>query len=182
VLKTLRLILREPAGDDAPALSAYYRRNAARFSRWEPARADDVEVQRAWIDERQRARRADHATGFLVFEAAGGALTGVVTLDGFSERPRGAMLSYSIDASCEGRGYASEAVACTIAYAFDVLGLDVLTAYYHPGNARSGRLLERQGFRIIARTDPVPGFEALMRPQVVAERTRAASGLPAADV
>ena len=93
----------------------------------------------------------------------------MVTLDGFSwEDPPSAMLAYSVDGAYEGRGYASEAVGRVVQYAFEELGLGSLSAYYHPDNARSGRLLERLGFAVAHRTPVIPGLEALMRPQVAA--------------
>ena len=83
------------------------------------------------------------------------------------------MVHYSVDGGYEGRGYAAEALAAVLAYAFDVLALDEISAYYHPDNARSGRLLQRLGFRVVAIT-PVPaGFEHLMKPQVWAALARA---------
>jgi RimJ/RimL family protein N-acetyltransferase len=46
-----------------------------------------------------------------------------------------------------GHGYATEAARVVIAYAFDVLGAASLFAGHHPGNAASGRLLAKLGFR-----------------------------------
>ncbi|MCE5233506.1 MAG: GNAT family N-acetyltransferase [Mizugakiibacter sp.] len=45
------------------------------------------------------------------------------------------------------RGLAEEAGRATIAYAFDVLGLQALFAGHHPHNDASRRMLEKLGFR-----------------------------------
>jgi ribosomal-protein-alanine N-acetyltransferase len=169
---TDRLILRGPADGDAEPLRAYYRRNAERFAPWEPARPDDVRSHAEWIGaQAAEQRRTGFPPTFLAFAQDGGDLVAVVTLDGFSaEDPPSAMLSYTVDGAYEGRGYASEAVARVVRHAFEERGLAVLSAYYHPDNARSGKLLERLGFTVTARTPVIPGFEHLMRPRVVAVR------------
>ena len=156
----------------------YYRRNAERFAPWEPDRPDDTAFHAAWIAaHREEQRRSGHPQSFLAFAKDAPDLVGVVSLDGFSaEEPPGAMLSYTVDGAYEGRGYASEAVGRVVRWAFEERGLGALTAYFHPDNARSGKLLERLGFAIVARTPVVPGFERLMRPQVIAVRRAAAAG------
>jgi len=169
---TERLMLREPLEDDAETLRDYYRRNARRFAPWEPDRPDDTEFHAAWIAaQRDEERRSGHPPSFLAFARDAPDLVGTVTLDGFStDDPPRAMLSYTVDGAYEGRGYASEAVGRIVRWAFEERGLAALTAYFHPDNARSGNLLERLGFTIVARTPVVPGFEHLMRPRVIAER------------
>lgn len=169
-MTTDRLRLREPETHDAESLRDYYRRNAERFAPWEPPHADEVAWHARWVDETAERRRAGSGASFLAF-AASGDLVGVVQLSGFSEEePRTAMLSYTVDGEYEGRGYASEAVGRIVQYAFEELGLAALLAYYHPDNARSEALLQRLGFSVVARSPVIPGFEHLMRPQVVAER------------
>ena len=170
MMTTDRLELREPGTADAELLRDYYRRNAERFAPWEPHRPDDLAFHARWIaDARARPDRADRPAAFLAFRKEVADLVAVVTLDGFSsEDPPSAMLAYSVDGAYERQGYASEAVARVIRYAFEALGLSSLSAYYHPDNARSAKLLERLGFAIVGRTPVVPGLEALMRPQVMA--------------
>jgi len=167
---TDRLTLREPEESDAETLRDYYRRNAERFAPWDPPRPDDLAFHAQWIeDKREERRRSGWASVFLAYAKDAPDLVSVVALDGFtSEGLRSAMLSYSVDASYEGRGYAGEAVGRVIRYAFDELGLGTLSAYYHPDNERSAKLLERLGFRIVGRSPEIAGFEHLIRPQVLA--------------
>ena len=177
MLETERLTLRPPAEDDAEALRDYYRRNAERFAPWEPDRSDDTAFHAAWVGaQREELRRSGYPPSFLAFAKDVSALVGVVSLDGFTaEDPPGAMISYTVDGAFEGRGYASEAVGRVVRWAFEERGLAVLSAYFHPDNVRSGNLLGRLGFTVVARTPVVPGFEHLMRPQAIAVR-RAADG------
>jgi [ribosomal protein S5]-alanine N-acetyltransferase len=171
-IETARLLLREPTADDATLLADYYRRNAARFEQWEPARPAGPEAQRRWIAEVRAQRAAGAGATFLALDRAlaDAQLAGVVALSGFSVDPPGAMLDYSVDAAYEGRGFASEAVAALLDYGERELGRYTIGAYYDPGNARSAALLQRLGFRVAYQTPPIPN---VMRAQVCALRERA---------
>ncbi len=162
--------LREPDDGDVELVRAYYRRNAARFLPWEPVPADTTEAFRSWIGARRAESRAGGAVSFLAFSHGTDDLAAIVTLGGFSNEGEGpsAMVSYTVDGAFEGLGIASEAVRRVLLHARETLGLRSLSAYYHPDNARSERLLQRLGFVEVARTTAIPGFEHLMRPNVVA--------------
>jgi ribosomal-protein-alanine N-acetyltransferase len=168
-LETERLILRRPFESDAPSLLAYHARNEDRIARWEFKRSDDVAEHAKWIAWHGEERAAGRARSWLAHDRADARnLIALVQLDAITATPqRSAMISYSVDGAYEGRGYAREAVAAVVAYAFGTLGLDTISANYDPGNERSGGLLTRLGFVEVARTAVVPGFEGLMRAQVL---------------
>jgi ribosomal-protein-alanine N-acetyltransferase len=180
VLATPRLVLRAPSADDAAVLCAYHVRNDARFAPWEPHRGIAVADHLAWIAWRQAEYEAGRAASFLAFDGqAGDTLVAQVNLDAITHTPDStAMLSYTVDGAYEGRGYAREAVAATIAYAFETLDLRSLSATYDPANARSGGLLRRLGFAVIAQTPVIPGMERHMRAQVLAGLSRAVEPPP----
>ncbi len=169
-------MLREPNDDDAAALLAYHMRNEPRFSLWEPKRGTDVAQHLQWIQWRRAEGEAGRARTFLGFDRADSAgLVGSFNLDSVTRYPESsAMLSYSVDGAYEGQGYAREAVAALVAHAFDELALGSLSATYDPANARSGGLLARLGFRIVAQTPVIPGMERIMRAQVLAMLERPA--------
>jgi [ribosomal protein S5]-alanine N-acetyltransferase len=174
-VETERLILREAVAGDAPALLAYHLRNDERFSRWEPKRGTEQAQHLQWIAWRRKETDAGNALTLLAFDrTAPESLVGLVNLDGFTRQPqRTAMLSYSVDGAYEGRGYAREACEAMIAYAFETLDLRELNATYDVANARSGGLLARLGFTVIASTPVIPGMERLMRAQSLAVLARA---------
>jgi ribosomal-protein-alanine N-acetyltransferase len=174
-LETERLVLREPLDDDAPVLLAYHLRNDERFAPWEPKRGTEAAQHLHWIRWRRTETDAGNALTFLAFDrAAPETLVAVVSLDGFSREPeRTAMLSYTVDGAYEGKGYAREACEAMIAYAFETLDLQGLTATYDVANARSGGLLARLGFTVVASTPVIPGMERLMRAQSLAALSRA---------
>ncbi len=170
-----RLSLREPLETDASLLLAYHVRNAARFAPWGPAAPGALSEHRHWIVWRREQSAGARGRSFLAFDrAVPQQLAGLVNLDAIEREPvPGAMLSYSIDAAYEGRGYAREAVAAVVAQAFGALGLVRLVAHYHPANERSGALLRRLGFTIEAAAPEIPpALRGLMRPQVMAALTR----------
>jgi ribosomal-protein-alanine N-acetyltransferase len=174
-LETDRLVLREPVAGDAPALLAYHMRNAERFAPWEPKAPTEVAQHAQWVAWRRTQTAAGNALTLLTFDrAAPEALVAIVSLDGFTRAPeRTAMLSYTVDGAYEGKGYAREACAALIAHAFSVLDLQSLNATYDVANARSGALLARLGFTVIASTPVIPGMERLMRAQSLAVLARA---------
>jgi ribosomal-protein-alanine N-acetyltransferase len=170
-----RLVLRESLETDASLLLAYHARNAARFAAWGPAPPGALPEHMNWIAWRREQSAGARGRSFLAFDrAVPRQLAGLVNLDGIErEREPGAMLSYSIDAAYEGRGYAREAVAAVVAHAFDALGLVRLVAHYDPANERSGALLRRLGFVIEAAAPEIPPvLRGLMRPQIMAALTR----------
>lgn len=175
-LETARLLLREPVADDAAALLAYHDRNRERIERWDPPRGTELAQHAAWIAWRSGESAAGRARSWIAFDRAHpGAVAGEVQLDGITQAPQHtAMIAYSVDGAYEGKGYASEAVAAVIAYGFGALALRSLTATYDPSNERSGALLHRLGFTEVARTAAIPGFEHLMRAQVLMTRARPA--------
>jgi RimJ/RimL family protein N-acetyltransferase len=168
-LSTPRLHLREPGDHDAGIVRDYFDRNAARLEAWGSGSVSIPSARSGeWIGWRRSQIALGHARSYLAFSDS--ALAGIVELDGISAGPpASAMIGYSIDASFEGRGVASEAVGSVLRYAFEDLRLDVVVAHYHPKNVRSASLLDRNGFQMQAVLTDVPSdVRALMRPQVMA--------------
>ena len=65
------------------------------------------------------------------------------------------LLAWRLARAHWGKGYAHEAAAAAVAYAFDVIGLDELVAFTVPANARSRRVMERLGMN----RNPAGDFE-----------------------
>lgn len=66
-----------------------------------------------------------------------------------------AEMEYCISRSRWGLGYANEALAAVIAFAFSHTGFEKLEAYHREENEKSGRVLEKSSMR---RTDTVQRF------------------------
>lgn len=151
-LQTERLVLEPLHVKHAGAFLEYLDRNRTHFDRWEPSRDESFYT----LEEQERilARSAaDAACGMLVrfaaFERGGSEIVANVNL---WEIRRGvahaAVIGYTVDATREGRGYATEAAGAVVRYAFDVLNLHRLETSYQPSNERSGRVLRKLGFSV----------------------------------
>ena len=57
------------------------------------------------------------------------------------------MLGYVLDEPYWGKGYMTEAVRGALRFAFDKLGLELVSVYHFPFNDRSRRVIEKCGFR-----------------------------------
>jgi RimJ/RimL family protein N-acetyltransferase len=121
----------------------------------------DPEVMRYWstppfasvkeaLDLLAGIRAGFHDRRFFqwgVQEIATGELVGTCTLFYLIPAHRRAEIGYALARPRWGSGLGSDAVRTLVGFAFDTLGLHRLEADVDPRNARSLRLLERQGFR-----------------------------------
>ena len=156
----LRLI----AGDAgiAPAVCEFQRRNRRHFAPWDPPTADSfytVEAQATRVATGLAAFTNDTAYRYWLIDAtrAGGARlpTSDVEVIGslhFSQVSRGAfqsaMLGYALDEAHVGQGLMTEAITAGLGEMFSPrVNLHRVQAAYRPENVRSGRVLERLGFR-----------------------------------
>jgi ribosomal-protein-alanine N-acetyltransferase len=61
------------------------------------------------------------------------------------------MVGYTIDPSEQGNGYATEAVAALVDYAFETLGADLVRAYADADNVASVRVADKVGLGVVER-------------------------------
>ena len=143
-----RILLRRFRPADAEALAAYRNDPAvARYQGWKtPWPAEEA--------TRFVASLAGLAPGtagrwfqFAVGLAEDDALIGDCALHCTRDDPRQAELGCSFGRAHQGKGYAGEAVAALLAYAFTKLDLHRVFAFTDVRNAPARRLLERTGFR-----------------------------------
>ena len=151
-LCTERLRL-EPFGPPhASGVFAYYDRNRAHLEPWEPDRSPDFyTLEHHARDAERSAVAAAHGESarFVAFERDADEIVALINLWNIRRGvAQAAIIGYSVDARCEGRGYATEAVGAVVAYAFTTLNLHRLETSYQPTNARSGRILRKLGFAV----------------------------------
>lgn len=160
-----------PGEADAPAIAAYYARNESAFARWGEARSHDAAVHASELAfaARRSSRTEAMFTSFLRTDEAQTTIVGLVFLSAMSfARAPTATLGYNVDAAYEGHGYASEAVACVLAYAAREFGIRHVLAYYACENIRSGALLARLGFATVGETYVVPHHGRFDEPHLIA--------------
>jgi ribosomal-protein-alanine N-acetyltransferase len=151
-LMTDRLSLVHMAAGHAVPLLDFLHRNQRHLAPWDPPHPAGSDRPEYWESQCERAAE-EFAEGlvarWLLFER--GEASRVIGRINYTQIARGpfqsCMLGYAIDAQLQSRGLMHEALAATIAYVFDVMRLHRIQANYVPDNVRSGRLLQRLGFR-----------------------------------
>ena len=150
---TERLLLRRSRPEDADAISAYRSDpDVHRYQGWERTDPDGI---RAEISE-MSGRVPGEPGGWVqlsVEERDGGQLVGDVGLSPADGESGVIKVGYTIAPAFQGRGYATEAVASLVAYAFDTLGAHVVRAYASAENIPSVRVAEKVGMRLRERIE-----------------------------
>jgi ribosomal-protein-alanine N-acetyltransferase len=147
----MRLELRQLGESDAPAVLAYFLRNAEFRAPWAPSPPADF-----FSEEHQRQRLASDAEAaaagraFRFWLVPRTAAAGVIGMVAANNIVRGAFqschLGYEIDGRFGGQGLMPEAV-CTVAdWLLGELGLHRIEANIMPRNQRSIRVAQKAGF------------------------------------
>jgi RimJ/RimL family protein N-acetyltransferase len=134
--------------DDLPArVDAWHDRGLMRFMLQPAPRQITLEAAQAWLDARERRRRAGEALFLVVAEPESDCAVGAVWLWNVDAAERRGEIGYWLLRPARGRGYATRAVELLCRYAFEELGLARLELFTMPENAASIRLARRTGFR-----------------------------------
>jgi RimJ/RimL family protein N-acetyltransferase len=150
-ITTERLRLRRSTANDAEAISRY--RSDPEVHKMQGWERTDPEGVRIEIEEMARRRPGEPGgwVQFTVEERNDGALVGDVGLSPADGEPGVIKVGYTIDPRFQRRGYASEAVAALVDYAFETLDAHIVRAYAGAENAASIRVMEKVGMRLIER-------------------------------
>ena len=146
-LTTDRLLLREFAGDDWPAVLAYQSDPLyLRYYSWTQRTAKDVQAfVRRFIDWQGEEPRKNFQ--FAVILRAKGRLIGSCGIRIGQGNGRKADLGYEIAPRYWGQGYATEAARAVVAFGFGDLRLHRIWASCLAENVASARVLEKLGMR-----------------------------------
>ncbi|MEX2439629.1 MAG: GNAT family N-acetyltransferase [Actinomycetota bacterium] len=147
-IETARLVLRRSRVEDAETIAGY--RSDPEVSRYQGWERTDLEGVQASIGEMAELVPGEPGwVQFSVEERGSGTLIGDVGLSPAEDEPGVVKLGYTMAPSAQGKGYATEAVAALVDYAFDTLGADVVRAYASAENLPSHRVAEKAGLRLI---------------------------------
>jgi [ribosomal protein S5]-alanine N-acetyltransferase len=141
-LRTERLLLREPALADAPAVLVF--RGDPRVQRFNDEPLRDVGAAEAFIRFLRADSAADNRRHLAI--TADGEVVGLIGLHTWQHHHQRAELGYEMAVFRWGQGIASEAARAVIDYGFTDMRLHRIQAHTIAGNHRSVRLLERLGF------------------------------------
>jgi len=143
VTESDRLLLRQFRREDhAPLMDIF---GDAEVMRYGDGVRSAVWVTRWLLEEERRYRTTGYGRWAVVRK--GSAVLGYCGLTPISDvcGPSEVAVDYRLARRYWEQGYASEAVAATIAYGFGVLGFGRLVATIDPGNAASIRVAEKSG-------------------------------------
>lgn len=108
-----------------------------------------LEWQLQDIENHQHGADTDQSYAFGIFLQETDELIGRIAITGISRGPaQHANLGYFLAEEHNGKGYMTEAVKQCVAFAFRELHLHRIQAGVMPRNLRSGRVLEKAGFRV----------------------------------
>jgi ribosomal-protein-alanine N-acetyltransferase len=146
-----RVAIRAFGYGDVAELTDLRIRNREFLEPWEPRRSAGFFTeggQRAEIERDRHEWSADRTYAFAIVELPDGAMRGRIALANVVRGAwENATVGYFVDEPACGRGYASEAVALALRFAFGPCRLHRVQAAVMPHNARSIRVLEKNGLR-----------------------------------
>jgi RimJ/RimL family protein N-acetyltransferase len=146
-LRTDRLTIRRFRPEDAAAFAGYRADpDVARYQSWDAytrAMAETFVAEMAALHPGMPGEWFQ----FAVADPSSDELVGDVALRVDAEDPSRAELGFTLAPANQGKGYATEAVARVIAYAFERLGAETVFAIADARNDASIALLERIGMR-----------------------------------
>ncbi|MDR9856260.1 GNAT family N-acetyltransferase [Paenibacillus sp. VCA1] len=145
-LETERLILREITKEDTESIFACFSNGEAMRYYGQDAFEHREQAERliGFFADSYREKRGIR-WGIERKDAPG--LIGTVGFNAWSPKHRRAEIGYEIHPDHWRKGYASEAVACILAYGFEALSLARIGAVVYTENAASSRMLIKLGFR-----------------------------------
>ena len=143
-LQTARLVLRPFTLADAPAVRRLAGERDVAATTLNIPHPYEEGVAEDWIRTHAPRFESGELATFAITERGTGELLGAIGLAITPQHER-AEMGYWIGKSYWGRGYATEAAAAMLAYAFDVLGLNRVHATHLTRNPASGRVMHKVG-------------------------------------
>lgn len=147
VLETSRLLLRPLDYCDGPALFAYMSDpEVMRYFGMEPFTHPGQAEE--FLQSLGRVIQEGRALRWAITRKPDGKLLGTIGFHNWHKGYARAEIGYELAREHWGNGYASEAVAVTVAHGFEVLNLNRIQAVVVPQNPASRRVLEKMGFTV----------------------------------
>jgi RimJ/RimL family protein N-acetyltransferase len=157
-IRTDRLLLRRSVPEDAETISVY--RSDPDVNRQQGWERTDVESVRADIVEMSR-RSPGEPGGWVQFTVLDrdGRIVGDVGLSLAEPETNVIKVGYTIAPEFQGAGFATEAIAALVDYAFDTLGVEAVRVHASALNAPSIRVAEKVGMHLIEKREYRDGDE-----------------------
>jgi RimJ/RimL family protein N-acetyltransferase len=154
MIRTQRLVLREPAERDVPAIVAGCRTpDVPRYIPLIPSPYDEADA-RDWLAGLAERRVTEDEHSFAITRPEQDELLGVITI----RLRHGGSMGYWLRPEARGGGLMTEALAAVVEWARDEHGIGGLFLTAHPDNAASQRVAERAGFVRRGLIEHAPAF------------------------
>lgn len=144
-LTTARLLLRPFADADAGPIYAL-QSNPRVLRYWDSPPWQEPQRAERFLQVCRQMALDGTGTRLAIERASDGAFLGWCTLARWNPDFRSASLGYCLGESAWGHGYATEAAAALLRWAFDTLDLNRVQAEVDTRNVASARVLEKLGF------------------------------------
>lgn len=119
--------------------------------------ADRAQVSPAWLEQLTSTPPSPWTHGFTVREIPSGKAVGSCGYKGPPDAAGAVEIAYAIEPACQGRGYAREAAAALVQFAYQS-GARTLLAHTLTGHSPSTSVLKSCGFELIGEVvDPEDG-------------------------
>lgn len=143
-LQTPRLILRAMHTRDAADMYDYAKtEQATRYLSWRPH--SNLSMTKSYLATVKSRYRKGTLFDWAIEERATGRMIGTCGFVGFDTQNQSAEIGYVLHPAFWGQGLMPEAVGAVLTFAFEVLGLNRITAQYMVANAQSRRVMEKVG-------------------------------------
>jgi ribosomal-protein-alanine N-acetyltransferase len=151
-IKTERLLLRKLIPEDAsvifnlrsdPAVNKYVNRPLAL----------DMNDALNFINNINMSIDRNNALYWGIYLVEMSQLIGTICVWNISANDAAAETGYELLPEFQGKGYVSEALTYVLDYSFHVIGLTSMYAYVLPSNARSIKVLNKLGFKLIGKAE-----------------------------
>jgi len=142
-LNTERLILRKFCEDDLEDFYEYAKnQNIGPNAGWKPheSKESTAAILKSFIDKDEVWAIVDKVTRKVIGSMG-------LHTDKKRDNERVKMLGYVLSEDYWGRGLTTEAAKEAIRFAFEELGLDLISIFHYPFNERSKRVIEKCGFK-----------------------------------
>lgn len=152
VLESERLLYRIFVKEDAPDYYSYAKDpEVTRHLLWEPH--PSLSYTEGCIDRILAAYRRGGFFDFALIEKATGRMIGTCGMTSIHPESAGGEIGYVLAREYWHRGFATEAAATVLAFAFCELGLDLVTARFLKENVASLAVMEKLGMRFLGYLD-----------------------------
>ena len=144
-IKTKNLILRRIYSSDLALFEALSDPEVSKYECW--SKHTSFEETMAYINSVMDKIDAGNCTEWVIEHKADGYPIGMINLHDIYTQHRRAELGFWLNRRYWNKGYATEAAAAVMKYAFEQLGIERLQSLCYTGNAASLRVLEKLGMK-----------------------------------